>query len=75
MKQVLRTDHEQEDMSHSNQPEIKVIFKVIPLTDDNDPDGSRRQRQLEAIVALLARATKRQRAETRASRSSAKRGR
>ncbi|MGH2743547.1 MAG: type II toxin-antitoxin system Phd/YefM family antitoxin [Thermoleophilaceae bacterium] len=44
-------------MPGSNQPKLTVTWKITPLTEDNDPDGSRRQRQLEAILRLLGKAS------------------
>jgi prevent-host-death family protein len=40
-----------------DEPELKVTWKITALTAENDSDGSRRQRQLQAIVRLVRRAT------------------
>lgn len=40
------------------QPKLKVKWKITPLTDENDPDGSERQRQLQVILQLLRKASK-----------------
>jgi hypothetical protein len=39
-----------------SQPKLKVTWKITPLTDDNDPDGSQRNRQLRVILKLLREA-------------------
>jgi prevent-host-death family protein len=44
-------------MRGSEQTELTVTWKITPLTAKNDPDGSRRQRQLQAILRLLRRAS------------------
>ena len=49
----------------------KVTFTVVPLTDD--PDGTRRPRQLDSILALLTRAAERAPAKAGASGSNTKR--
>jgi hypothetical protein len=36
---------------------LKVTWKVTPLTAENDPDGSLRERQLQVIRRLLIRAS------------------
>lgn len=42
---------------------LKVTWKVTPLTAENDPDGSLRERQLEVTRRLLIRASEEAKAE------------
>jgi prevent-host-death family protein len=51
------------------QPKLKVTWKITPLTDENDPDGSQRQRQLQVIVQLLRKASENVNAEQGAKRA------
>jgi prevent-host-death family protein len=45
---------------------LKVTWKITPLTAENDPDGSLRERQLQVIHRLLMRASEETKAENRA---------
>jgi hypothetical protein len=36
----------------------RLLRKIAPLTDENDPGGSQRQRQLQVILQLLRKASK-----------------
>lgn len=41
----------------SNERRLAVRWSITPLTEENDPDGSRRDQQLRAIVNLLRNAS------------------
>jgi len=44
-------------VSSSKEPKLEISWSITPLTDENDPDGSRRDRQLRVIVDLLRNAS------------------
>lgn len=50
-------------VSKSEPRKLKVTWKVTPLTAENDPDGSLRERQLQVIRRLLIRASEETKAE------------
>jgi prevent-host-death family protein len=50
-------EREFEGVADPDKPKLTVTWKITPLTDENDPDGSRRERQLHAILRLLCKAS------------------
>lgn len=50
-------------MGKSEPRKLKLTWEVTPLTAENDPDGSLRERQLQVIRRLLIRASEEAKAE------------